>query len=236
MAGVVSAIVDYMLTVLAGVASIAEAIVAVDIVHTASAVLTGVAGAVVLVDLTRWTFPARLADALVPEQFVDTEASHTWVGFTKVHLDFTPLAGESSLARALEVVDEIRAVTTQQTRLFQTVINVDIAVPSLPTAGTFAGVSALRQGTADTSIVAGITSFIAWICCDVAVLSLVSSSAQALVVPRSWQIHAHCLAGTRFLRTVRFLLLTLKAREPFRTIALVALWEVDTSSSIITRS
>ena len=57
-----------MLTVLAGVASIAEAVVAVDIVHTASAVLTGVAGAVVLVDLTRRTFPARLADARVPEQ------------------------------------------------------------------------------------------------------------------------------------------------------------------------
>ena len=68
MAWVVSAIVDYMLTVLAGVASIAEAVVAVDIVHTASAVLTGVASAVILVDLTRWTFPARLANALVPEQ------------------------------------------------------------------------------------------------------------------------------------------------------------------------
>ena len=139
-----------MLTTLASVARLADAGVAVDIVSAESIVLTRIAGAVINIDVAVQPSPSWLADTLVSEQLVHAFSPDAGVGITEVHLLLTSLASKASGTVAAEVVDQVSAVGAQKTGLLQTVVNIILAVSSLPSFCALTSVASLEQS--DVSI------------------------------------------------------------------------------------
>ena len=141
-----------MLTALTSEPRLTDAGVAIDIISTEAVVLTRVIGAVINVDITVDPSPARLTDTLIPKQLVHTLPSDTGVRLTQVHLGLTSLASEASGTVAAEVIDQICTVSSQQTRLLQTIINVILAMSALPALCALTGVATLGQSPARGSI------------------------------------------------------------------------------------
>ena len=225
-----------MLTALAGVAGLADARVAVDIVSAEAIVLTRVAGTVVNVDIAVKPSPARLADTLVPEQLVHTLAPHAGIGVTQVHLLLAPLASEASGTVTAEVIHQVSTVCAEQAGLLQTVIDVILAVSSLPSLCTLTCVPTLGQSPARGPIAARVAILRAGVGGNVAVLALEAVPAQTLEVVGAGQVLAHGAVGAGALHTVANLVLALEPGEARGTLAGVALGLVNTCGAVITRS
>lgn len=181
-----------MLTTLSSEARLTETGVSIDIISAETIVLTRIAGTVVNVDIAVGAGPAWLTDTLVSEQLVNTLPSDTGVWGAQVHLLLASLACEALGTVTAEVIDQVSAISPQQTGLLQTVVNVVLAVSPLPTLSALTGVSPLRQGSARGAIATRIAILRAGVCGDITVLALKAISTQALIVVGSGKIFAHC--------------------------------------------
>ena len=153
----ISAVVHRVLAVLTSEARLTETSVAIVIINTLSIILTRSSSAVINVDVTVGSRPARLTHTLVPEQLVHTLSSDTGVRLTQVHLLFTSLTSETSGTSTGEVIDQVSAVGSQQTRLLQTIIDVLLTESSLPAISALTCEPTLGQGPAGGSISTGVT-------------------------------------------------------------------------------
>lgn len=136
-------VVDQMLTSFASVADVTTTRITVDQVRALAVVAARVACAIVDVDFTGGAGPSWMAHALMTEQFVNAHAVLTRVRRAYFYFRFTPFAGETGWAGAFEIVDEVRASSSQETRSFRAVVDVHITMFAFPTRFTFAFVPAL---------------------------------------------------------------------------------------------
>ena len=225
-----------MLTALTSEARLTDAGVAIDIIGAEAVILTRVAGAVINVDITVNPSPSWLTDTLIPEQLVHTFSSDTGIRLTQIHLGLTSLASEASGTVAAEVIDHVCTVSSQQTRLLQTIINVILAVSALPALCALTGVATLGQSPARGSIATRVAILRARVSGDVTVLALEAVSTQTLKVIRARQVFAHGAVRAGALYTVADLVLALEPSEAILTLTGVALGLVNTGGAIITRS
>merc|ERR1719447_840920 len=97
------------------------------LIHTHTTILTRIACTVVNICVAVSARPSRFTDALIPEQLVNAESTHTRLLRTQVNLFFTSFATESVRTIAGKIVDQVSAVSAQQTWLLQTIIDVSLA-------------------------------------------------------------------------------------------------------------
>ena len=224
-----------MLAILSSVARLTDTGVTIDLINTDAIILARVAVTVVDVGVTVAASPSRFTDAFIGVQLVHTHAKGTRIRVAEINLFLTALASKTIGTLTTEIVDQIGTVASKQTRLFKTVINVDLTSASLPSFRALAIESALRQSAAQGSVGTRVTILRAGILSDVTVLSFVTSSAEAFKVSWARQVLAHSSVRAGILIiTVRLLLLALQARESFGTVATVALGQVYTGSIVVT--
>ena len=89
-----------------------------------------------------------------PVELVHTLSVDALVGGAEVHLCLAPLAGEPVGTRALEVIDQVGAVGSQEARLLQTVVNLLVTQGSTPTS------RALEKKTVNISLIPSSLSLI----------------------------------------------------------------------------
>ena len=127
---------------------------------------------------------------------------------------------------------QVGTVASQQTGLFQTVVDVFIAVSSHPAVLAPAGVATLGQGQARRPVTAGVALLAARVLCHVALFPLESVATQALKVVGSGQVLAHGPVGTDALCAVGDLILALQPGESLGTVTPVALGQVHALGTV----
>lgn len=146
----------------------------------------------------------------------------------------TTFAGESTGTVARKVVNQIGAVGAQKTRLLSAIVNVHLAVQSLPASGALALVPALSEGNASRVILAWVSIGGARVDRDVTINSRVATAAETGVVLVSRFVLAHGTSGAGVALAIGLLLLTIHARVSQGTLAPVALRQVRARSTVIT--
>lgn len=153
------AVVDQVLASFTGVTDVARARITVHQVRTLAVATARAARAIVNVYLARGTGPSRMAHALMAEQSVDAHAVLARVGRAYFDFRFATFPRESRRTGALEIVDQVGTRGTQETRPFRAIVDVHVAMFTLPTGFTFALVSALFQRRTRGRILARVQRF-----------------------------------------------------------------------------
>jgi hypothetical protein len=235
LARVACAIVDGVLAVLSGVASVAVALVAVDHVNADSVVFARFNRTVVDVLVARLASPSGMTDALVLEEPVDTNSVLARLRHAQVDLLLASLSGESWWTCADKVVDQVSAVGTQQARILSTVVGVDLALLAFPARRAVALESSLLQGSALSSVSTRISVRCAWVDCHVAVASGGAATAEASVVSDAGLVFAHGTSGTGVVAAVGLFFLAVDAGVSWSALALVALRQIFAHAVVVAR-
>lgn len=152
-------VVDQMLTFFTGVANVTSTRITVDQIRALAVVAARVAGTIVNVDFTSSSGPSWVTHALMAEQFVNAYAVLTRVCRAYFYFRFTTFAREARGTSAFEIVDEIGASSSQETRSFGAVVDVHITMFAFPAGFTFTFVSALFQRCTSSRILTWVYCF-----------------------------------------------------------------------------
>jgi hypothetical protein len=134
-------VIDVLLAVIPGETGLAVAFVAVHPVYTRTSVLTWAALAVIDVDLANGSIPSLVAFALIAvDKVLAGHCIFARVGITLVDVYLTILSSITWLTLAHIFRNIVHTLAPILARIFLTVIWVDLAVGSLKTNGTGAGI------------------------------------------------------------------------------------------------
>lgn len=135
--------IDGMLASTADKTCLTDTFEAIDRINAFAIIFARIGRTVVQIELTFSSTPTRVTNAFVMEESVHTNTVNTGTVSTQINLLMTSFASETERTLALEVIDQISTFSAQKTRLFSTIININVAVPTGPTRRTFTAIAAL---------------------------------------------------------------------------------------------
>jgi len=155
----INTVINCMLAFLSSKAWLTDTSIAINLIHTSTTIITRINGTVINIDIAVRSSPAWLTRALITEKSIDADSPDTGFTGTQVHFLFTALASKPIGTITSKIMYQISAVSTKQTGLLCTIINVDLAESALPTVRALAGEATLWKSLATGSIGTGIALF-----------------------------------------------------------------------------